>query len=58
MSRFIERVEEKLDVKGVVRPVFIYTDTQTGVQYANFGNGLISILLEKDGKPQIDKKYQ
>ena len=58
MSRFIERVEEKQDVKGIQRPVFIYTDTQTGVQYVNFGSGMITVLLEKDGKPQIDLKFK
>ena len=46
---------------GTMEGTKIITDTETGVQYlfAYWGNaGGITLLVDKDGKPLLDKNYE
>lgn len=46
---------------GIVEGTRIITDQQTGVQYlfawSGYAGGL-TVLLDRDGKPMIDKNYE
>lgn len=60
-------LQEKLDEKfsnerfsvkelGKIMPMKLITDKETGVQY--LASGGITVLVDRDGKPLIDKNYK
>ena len=56
----MEKRFEIIDKEGFMEGARIIVDTETGVQYlyvfSGYGGG-VTPLLDRDGKPLIDKRY-
>ena len=52
LGRFVEEKNGKL--KHLSNSHFVFTDTETGVQYL-FVSGSITLLVDENGKPLVNK---
>ncbi|MER0123606.1 DUF6440 family protein [Streptococcus sp. ZJ93] len=57
-KEYVKELKERFEVFQVNLVTALWIDKETGVEYLRLGDGELRLLLNSEGKPNINKKFQ
>ncbi|MGT2715554.1 DUF6440 family protein [Streptococcus respiraculi] len=57
-KEYVKELKERFEVFQVNLITALWVDKETGVEYLRLGDGELRPLLNPEGKPNINKKFQ